>query len=674
MATPLPGSAVPWLGFLRRELAPFPGRFNPVLRTLLSSSLVIVISMTLQIPFLALSLIMVFFITQANAAVTKMVGMMFVLGVPLSTALGTLVLMFTFDYPLVRLIVCSLIFIVCMFFLRTSRFTLLFFVLGFVLIYVQSLVDIVPDPESLLRTNLWVGAATFYAIVITLLVNTVFFPVEPSVQFRRYLQGQIAMLQGRLSQLASGQPVAAISPDAVQRSILTLQKLLRFSAMRSAEYVKHEDYYVAVVVCVSRLSMASSALSPSPEDSEGVAQLIRGCNDLAVAVGQRQPFRFASEPASPASSWPLQDMQNAFGTLAADHRRPPTHKTRAQPPFLVVPDAFSNPRYLKFALKAYFATLICYVFYNSVDWPGIHTIMLTCVITSLPNLGASTQKGVLRVGGCLIGAALSLLAMVFVFPHLDSIFGMLMVSLSVVAVSAWVCAGSDQTAYAGTQIIFCFALALLEDFGPVYDLTLIRDRLIGIVLGVVVSTVIQVWVWPESEGRTLVAKLAQLLERLGTGLATSASGAGQPAPSTLTVWSEVADCEAMLTRVQLESTARLAPSRDYTRWVSGMLSACRALLLVNHALGTRDSALEESETGRSLLQASTDLGQLLSRYARQVNAGADGPLSDLGLHSLEQRLAEQGSAALSPQAQWLRAHLRDVLDRLKGLAPVHGWR
>lgn len=65
---------------------------------------------------------------------------------------------------------------------------------------------------------------------------------------------------------------------------------------------------------------------------------------------------------------------------AADHRRPPTHKTRSQPPFLVVPDAFSNPRYLKFALKAYFATLICYVFYNSVDWPGIHTIMLTCVI------------------------------------------------------------------------------------------------------------------------------------------------------------------------------------------------------------------------------------------------------------------------------------------------------
>ena len=43
--------------------------------------------------------------------------------------------------------------------------------------------------------------------------------------------------------------------------------------------------------------------------------------------------------------------------------------------------------------------LICYTFYSGVDWEGIHTCMLTCVIVANPNVGSSYQKMALRFGG-----------------------------------------------------------------------------------------------------------------------------------------------------------------------------------------------------------------------------------------------------------------------------------
>ena len=167
-----------------------------------------------------------------------------------------------------------------------------------------------------------------------------------------------------------------------------------------------------------------------------------------------------------------------------------------------------------FAFKSWLAALLCYVFYNAVDWPGIHTVMLTCVIVALPSLGASTQKGLLRIGGCLVGSALALLCMVFVIPQVETLVGLLVMSLPVIGLGAWVAAGSERISYAGLQIMFCFALALLEQFGPSTDMTEIRDRLVGIILGVLVSTLVHGLLWPESEGDSLRRRLSSILHSI----------------------------------------------------------------------------------------------------------------------------------------------------------------
>lgn len=613
--------------FLRVELAPFPGRLNPVLRTLISCALVMFISMTLQVPFLALSLIIVFFLTQANAAVTRMIGMLFLISIPMSIGIGILLLKFTFGYPLLRIVTASAIFCVCMFFMRVSRFSLAFFVVGFITIYVQSLVDLVPDPEQLLRTNLWVGIATFYSAIVTLLVNTLFLPIEPRAQLHGLLQRQLGRVQIRLNALEDpGQPDTSISAEDVQKGVLGLHTVLKFSGMRDIYYREHEAYYLTCITCVSRLYAAAAALRLRPEDIDdeqrkAVASIRLDCAAAAMAISKGTHFERGVALLQNSNLPLLEEMRSALHVLATTENVRNKSPKAAKEPFMAT-DAFKNPAYLKFVLKAYLATTLCYAFYSGVEWPGIHTIMLTCVITSLPNLGASTLKGLLRISGCLIGAVLSVVAMVFIIPHIETVVGLLFMSLSVIALSAWVAAGSERSAYAGTQIMFCFALALLEDFGPVFDLTLVRDRLIGIVLGVAVSTVVQLYLWPEAEGNSLRQKTADLLHSIAQLLRSSPP---PPEPetsttplSTLSSWNQLASCEAMLTRVQLEPTANRNEQALLVVSSRKLLIECKALLLAANALESSMTVLDSDrapDPTQQLVSFQNALAQYLDQYA-----------------------------------------------------------
>jgi len=84
----------------------------------------------------------------------------------------------------------------------------------------------------------------------------------------------------------------------------------------------------------------------------------------------------------------------------------------------------------------------------------------------------------------------------------------------VIALGAWVSAGSELIGYAGLQLMFTFSLALLEQYAPPSDLTEIRDRLVGILLGVGVATFIQMSVWPEGEADALRSQLAKVLRAI----------------------------------------------------------------------------------------------------------------------------------------------------------------
>lgn len=570
--------------YLRTELAPFPGRLNVLMRCVVASALVIVIAQTLEVPELALSLLVVFYVTQSNVVVTRLVGAMFIVGSTLAIGTSIVLLKYTYDVPLVRIVVASGLFFASVYLMRVLKIGIVFFIVAIVVIYSQTFVDRTDQAETLVRAVLWVWVAVNYPILLTLLINAWLLPAEPGAQLRAELIRELRAVEMTLGQWAgeaSAEPVR-ITPAAARQSAVALPKLLKFQAMREHLSRDEQAYALALVATVSRIYRAASELAESislsgAENSRAIFELRAHCEALIHAIGAQRRYSATPDapgtlavpavPGTPAAlgvndagiAPVLKEMQTAFRALA-EYRSLPEEVAResAREPF-IAPDAWTNPAYARFSLKTLLAVLLCYVFYNSTDWQGAHTIMLTCLIVALPSLGASAERALLRVGGAAIGSLIALLLVVFVIPQLESITGLLLAVLPVIAFGSWIAAGSERIGYAGVQIVFTCSLALFEHFGPTIDLTEIRDRMMGIALGVIVATIVQMSFWREGESDALHGKLAKLQKAVG-----ALADAGHATPQTdqsptvvesqeqLNAWSAIADCEATLARIAFE--------------------------------------------------------------------------------------------------------------------------
>ena len=170
---------------------------------------------------------------------------------------------------------------------------------------------------------------------------------------------------------------------------------------------------------------------------------------------------------------------------------------KPKPKSLWKPDAFTNPTHVHFALKATFSAMFCYFFYTGIDWTGIHTAFITSMFIALESTEATLYKGMLRLVGCVIGGAFALFSIIFLVPHMETIASLIVLVAAVSAIAGWVAAGSERISYAGFQIAFAFFLSMFQGYAPDTDLDKIRDRVVGILIGLAVTTLIFYYVWPE---------------------------------------------------------------------------------------------------------------------------------------------------------------------------------
>jgi uncharacterized membrane protein YccC len=126
---------------------------------------------------------------------------------------------------------------------------------------------------------------------------------------------------------------------------------------------------------------------------------------------------------------------------------------------------------------------------------------------------------VLRIGGCVIGGALALFTIVFLMPHMVTIASLVVVVACASAIAGWVAAGSERISYGGLQIAFAFFYSVFQGYAPDTDLDNVRNRVIGILLGLIVTGLVFQYIWPErtidrlrSALRLTLRQLAQLLE------------------------------------------------------------------------------------------------------------------------------------------------------------------
>jgi multidrug resistance protein MdtO len=579
--------------FLRDGLSPFPGRMNVALRCIASAAVVIVASMTLQVPYLALSLIVVFYVTQSNVVITRMIGILFFVGITLATGCTVLLLKWTFDYPLLRIVFASIIFFCCVYAMRVFQFGIVFFIAALIVIYVQTFVDVTQNAEGIVRETLWVWVAVCYPIALTLVINTLLLPMEPRQQLRRMMVSKLAAVQARLDALRGGAsalpPLKALDIEAATTS---LQKLLRFTAMRGKRNALAEARDLATVTAVSNLYVAASNLRPLSGSSGplamGVVSLGDGCAALADSIKRDEPFLLplaARETSSAGMPWALLAMRRTFLELDAFKvaQADAMHMPPGQP--IVASDALSNPVYVQFSLKTLLAVLVCYVFYNAAGWQGVHTVMLTCLVVAQRSLGASGRRSMLRFWGAVSGSLLALFTIVFILPQIDGIAALLVVVVPVLFTGAWIAAGSERISYAGVQLMFTFSLAFLEQFAPTYGLTEVRDRMVGIFLGIAVATFVQLCIWPEGEATLLRRRLSASLASTAKLLAMGQSMEDQTTigKQRMAAWAALSDCEGMLLRVALEPTWREGEEERVTLRANSVLAAARELLLAADA-------------------------------------------------------------------------------------------
>jgi multidrug resistance protein MdtO len=185
------------------------------------------------------------------------------------------------------------------------------------------------------------------------------------------------------------------------------------------------------------------------------------------------------------------------------------------------PDAFTNPDHIHYAVKTTAAAMFCYVLYSQLDWSGIHTCFITCYIVSLETAAESIEKLTLRIVGALVGAAVGLGAIVFLMPSLTSIGALMVVVFFAGFAAAWVVAGGPRIAYAGFQFAFAFFLSVVQGASPAFDMSIARDRVIGILIGNLVSYLVLVNFWPVSISKGIDPAIAALLRRLGTMVTTA---------------------------------------------------------------------------------------------------------------------------------------------------------
>jgi multidrug resistance protein MdtO len=136
------------------------------------------------------------------------------------------------------------------------------------------------------------------------------------------------------------------------------------------------------------------------------------------------------------------------------------------------------------------------VLYNALAWPGISTAVTTCLLTALSTIGSSRQKQILRIAGAAVGGfVIGMGSQIFILPYVDSIAGFLVLFSLVTAVSSWFMTSSPRLSYFGVQFALAFYLIHLQEFTIQTSLLIARDRVVGILLGLIMMWLVfdQLW-------------------------------------------------------------------------------------------------------------------------------------------------------------------------------------
>jgi multidrug resistance protein MdtO len=499
-------------------LRPFPGRLEFSIRLALACALTTLVVEIYQTPDPALTAYVAFFVMKRDRMESTIISI--VLGILISVLVGMLVMlaMAVIDAPLWRVISISVVSFDLLFLASASKLKPLGAIIALIIGYALDLLSDAQVGELATRGYLyaWLFVAIPAAVSITL--NLVFGP-PPRRLLERALAHRLALAASLMRD--GSEEVREAFEETLSEGVTELKTWLRMAGIEKtspradiAALGQATDSITTILLLVDFADRTQSETLPAPLRS----QIADTLDEMAAILGA------GGYPVDIAIAQDEEDLPAVTATLLAHIKealRRFTERPLPEPPVVkpagggfFLPDAFTNPDHVYYALKTTAAAMLCYVIYLLLDWPGIHTSFITCYIVSLGTTAETIEKLTLRILGALVGAGAGLAAIVFLMPQLTSIGSLMIVVFAAGLVCAWVAAGSPRISYVGYQMAFAFFLCVIQGPSPAFDLTVARDRLIGIMLGNVVTYLIFAHIWPVTVIRRIDPGLVSLLRRL----------------------------------------------------------------------------------------------------------------------------------------------------------------
>ena len=508
-ATP---SSLAWVGeFLRDELSPYQGRAALVARMVIASTLGMMTCMVFRIPYAFQAAIYALIVSRESSQATlKSSASILAL-----TGIGGAYLLAS-AWFVISIPALHLLWVIASFFLgfyaistinnfgASSTFAIMICV-G-VPLWGRHL-----SAGRNVEDTLWLCLACAIGVVVIVGVEILFSRIKPGEDIVAGVADRLVAVENLLLDFANNGSVDRLTQANVVRLAMVGTSMFRRILQRSAYSPNYAEQMGAVIALTGRLvDLAANLSSPirlSGDDREQIrllAESVGRVRSALLAKGSPLLHEFHVTEGNAPHAIPLvtemeKTVQLINEALIGPHSlgvfAPQPASGDPQPSFFAR-DAITNVKHIQFALKGCLTASLCYIIYNGVDWPGISTAVTTCFLTALSNVGSSRQKQVLRISGAVVGGFLiGMGSQVFILPYLDSIAGFTLLFVAVTAFASWFMTSSPRLSYFGVQVAVAFCFIHLNSFAIEPSLSIARDRVVGILFGLIMMWLVfdQLW-------------------------------------------------------------------------------------------------------------------------------------------------------------------------------------
>ena len=517
--------------FLKQELTPYPGRAWVVGRVTISATIVMLLVMTFRIPNGFLGALFTLLLSRENPTATLRAGFQTVLIFLIGTLYTTFCVRILIGDPLTHFLWVAASIFFCFYLLRIVDYgtagPLGFMVLGAIPLWDQSTVDV----NTRMEDTLWLTGVVILGVVVTVAVEYVFRGVHPTTDLTEGIEVRLQTIDNVLRSASAGQPLESEWEKRLALYSTVGTSRLRRLILRSAYSSHFKSQMGTAIALVGRLIdiaasfqlvLSERTQAIDADDSQRclrladeVRELIKSLMQQRLPVEIKRPLQEVPSqlPFLPTMERTVALIPKAFSGSESVDTLVPVPLDEEGPVPIFAADAFSNPAHVQFALRGTLAALVCYVTYTAINWPGLSTSVVTCFITALSTIGSSRQKQVLRLSGAVIGGFIfGMGAQIFVLPYLDSITGFIVLFAVVTAISAWISTASARLSYLGVQLALAFYLINLQEFTIQTSLAIARDRVFGVLLGLVSMGVFFDLLWARTATNEMQAVFARNLE------------------------------------------------------------------------------------------------------------------------------------------------------------------